>query len=526
MFQRWSPGLLLLLLRLTLGQDADGDDHRPTPPPPAAWHPDAFPNPRRGGEACGRGGVQSRVCDPNGVLPRESADAVEELVRTLQADTRGVVNGCRDGFQLAVAVAQRISPDYLPGAALDRKARAFALALHDAWGVGDPSCQDGIVLFLSKEDRKIHVSTGSGAKVYLTASGIQRVIESMRADLRAGRYGKAVERAVHEIAREVRGGARKGNSVGDEQPQSLELAAGWVVAIVIAVLMCGTGRSATGTDEYTRARRTIQRLEREREAAQRARQFDQPSCPVCLEEFAEAGGDDGRGSDGSDGGDGGGDDARPELLACGHKFCRDCLEEWLQRSHTCPICRQPAVRVGPAPRNAGSAAPGGTNGGGGGDGGAAQGDSKEADASGSISHDNGDDGGSDTNGIKRRRTATSPSSGHSSSGNRWRSARAQRTPPGITRHRAYGHDEWIFRMDRMHYLHPNVVTTSMRDRWSSPTYSSGSATLRPSEDSEFLRTAPSYSEYEGTGSGGWSSFDGGDFGGGSSSGGGGGGGGW
>ena len=521
----------------------DNDDQPVPPPPPDAWFPDAFPNPRHGGDACGRGGVQSRVCDPNGVLPRTSADTVEELIRTLQTDTRGVVNGCRDGFQLAVAVANRISANYLPGAALDRKARAFALALHDTWGVGDPSCQDGIVLFLSKEDRKIHISTGSGAKVYLTSSGVQRVIGAMRADLRAGRFGKAVERAVHEIAREVSGGARKGNSVGDEQPRSLfELAAGWVVAIVIIVLMCGTGRSGTSTDEYTRARRTIQRLEREREAAQRAQRFDQPSCPVCLEEFARGGG---------------ADETRPELLACGHKFCLDCLEEWLQRSNACPICRQPVVRVGQAPQSAAAAQGSGGDGAGdaAGDGardadrgedgsgsgsgsGDRQGDSKEADTG--DGPGGGRDGGSDSSGIKRRRTAataaaaaddTSSSSScsspapPSSPGNHWRSSRAQRNPD-ITRHRAYDHDEWVYRMDRMHYLHPNVVTTSMRDRWSSRTYSSGTATLRPSEDSEFLRAAPSYAKYEGTGSSGWSSFDGGDFGGGSSSGGGGGGGGW
>ena len=29
-------------------------------------------------------------------------------------------------------------------------------------------------------------------------------------------------------------------------------------------------------------------------------------------------------------------------LACGHCFHRDCLAPWLERKHSCPLCRQPA----------------------------------------------------------------------------------------------------------------------------------------------------------------------------------------
>ena len=78
----------------------------------------------------------------------------------------------------------------------------------------------------------------------------------------------------------------------------------------------------------------------------------------------------------------------------------------------------------------------------------------------------------------------------------------------------------MFRIN-LRRLHPTYVTESMESRWSDPRFSGMLA-----EDTDFIQSSPSYTSFEGTGSEGFSSFDGGDFGGGSSSSGGGGGGGW
>ena len=127
--------------------------------------PETFPNPRLDLEKCGRDGVESRICDPSRLLGEEHANKIEEYIKTIQRDTE---SGC-GGFQVAVAIIDQIDPTW-PTAATPREdaARAFAMKIHDAWGVGDRSCQNGILLFISRRDRRVYISTGSGAKTSLS----------------------------------------------------------------------------------------------------------------------------------------------------------------------------------------------------------------------------------------------------------------------------------------------------------------------------------------------------------------------
>lgn len=48
-----------------------------------------------------------------------------------------------------------------------------------------------------------------------------------------------------------------------------------------------------------------------------------PACSICQEEA----------------------DDHTVVVACGHSFCRGCIEEWVARSSTCPNCRKPCERL-------------------------------------------------------------------------------------------------------------------------------------------------------------------------------------
>jgi uncharacterized membrane protein YgcG len=47
-------------------------------------------------------------------------------------------------------------------------AREFARALHDAWGVGNPACQNGALIMLAVTDRQVYISTGAGIKAVVS----------------------------------------------------------------------------------------------------------------------------------------------------------------------------------------------------------------------------------------------------------------------------------------------------------------------------------------------------------------------
>lgn len=48
-----------------------------------------------------------------------------------------------------------------PGQDRAESAQAFSKALHDAWGVGDAQCNNGVLLLLSVGDRQVRFWRGS-----------------------------------------------------------------------------------------------------------------------------------------------------------------------------------------------------------------------------------------------------------------------------------------------------------------------------------------------------------------------------
>ncbi|KAG2491015.1 hypothetical protein HYH03_010687 [Edaphochlamys debaryana] len=278
-------------------------------------------------------------------------------------------------------------------------AEAFAKALHDRWGVGDPACNNGVLMLLSLEDRQLYISTGAGSVSRLSYGVLGNIIEDVKPVLRAGRYDEAVERAVVDI-----GLALAGRPV--EPPQG---------HVVRSGILSGGYVPNWPIWRYRDCRSKLEKLKRD-QAALHANSYNPTSCPVCLEDFspdpdasstattnsdrgacgsgtgsAAAGGQAGpfraRAGPGRSHGqphradvEGGAEpeapvpytrlDAnsgcvgdvtasvgaivpgRPLVLPCGHSFCEPCIAAWLKKNSTCPICRRPMYEgdvLGPSP---------------------------------------------------------------------------------------------------------------------------------------------------------------------------------
>ena len=154
----------------------------------APWTPQAYPNPTKDLQSCGRNGKASWICDPDHVLTEYSADVVEGTIQdilqardpysrspcpNLPPDAPGYQVGFASAVQAytctyphacccsskvcmpQVAVALVNSMKLQRGRDEAEQAAAFAKAIHQKWGVGASSCDNGLVLFLSKADRQV-----------------------------------------------------------------------------------------------------------------------------------------------------------------------------------------------------------------------------------------------------------------------------------------------------------------------------------------------------------------------------------
>jgi uncharacterized membrane protein YgcG len=83
---------------------------------------------------------------------------------------------------------------------VDIAAQSFAVDLHDKWGVGGvDGKENGILIFLSIEDRVVYISTGRDVKKVVTQRDIEVLIAAVKPDLKRKDYGTAIQNIVLRI---------------------------------------------------------------------------------------------------------------------------------------------------------------------------------------------------------------------------------------------------------------------------------------------------------------------------------------
>lgn len=335
------------------------------------WKTVDFPNPMTDPLRCGRKDVpRSRVCDPDHLLTKTSQDEIE-----------GHINFIKTG-QVAVAVVKKMDLSEF-GSDVDQSAKSFCRTLHDTWGVGSAEKNDGVVVFVSVEDRVVYISTGDGSKDLLTSSTIDAIIYRMKPFLRKADYGGALINCVIEIELLF-----SGKSIPEHQPRhssSTDDSEPIKFGIFLCIILGFGGYAFYNNRKMQRMERgriALDNLIREVDNTSRGtegdRMFVSTSCPICLENFPVADTDAEDGStvteEASTGNETNKDSEtnsllkslephpespvfeaktktspsaaarnRPMALRCGHTFCHDCISTYLKTNEgkKCPICRFP-----------------------------------------------------------------------------------------------------------------------------------------------------------------------------------------
>jgi uncharacterized protein len=127
------------------------------------------------------------VVDEAGVLSRGDVHRLEALARAAR-DTGG-----GHGPQLAFLLVRSLEGDSLED---------FSIRVAERWKLGDAVRDDGLLLLVAVEDRKVRIEVGNGIEGKLTDAQASRIIRNAIAPaFRAGRYGDGLhDGAVQALA--------------------------------------------------------------------------------------------------------------------------------------------------------------------------------------------------------------------------------------------------------------------------------------------------------------------------------------
>ncbi|MFN8588737.1 MAG: TPM domain-containing protein [Candidatus Eisenbacteria bacterium] len=184
--------------------------------------------------ACATGAARATVVRgpadvPNPLAARQSwvADEAHLLspagIAAVDARVFALEKAC--GAQIAVATVDSLDTMHTP--------RTFATALFAAWGVGQRGRDNGVLVLLTLEPRRIEVETGYGAEAVLPDGKVGRLLDEHAVpNLRAGDYDAAIGTLVDAMAEALERDAR---SPLPEPVRRVPLAAR-VLALVVAAM--------------------------------------------------------------------------------------------------------------------------------------------------------------------------------------------------------------------------------------------------------------------------------------------------
>lgn len=126
--------------------------------------------------------------DYAGVVPQNVAQRLNEQFAQYERDSSN---------QLLVAIFQKMQTD--------SSIEDYATRIYESWGVGTRDKDNGAVLFVFLQDRKMRIQTGYGLEASLTDAESFRIIEGMKPYFRASDYAGGFTFAVSAMIEATKG---------------------------------------------------------------------------------------------------------------------------------------------------------------------------------------------------------------------------------------------------------------------------------------------------------------------------------
>jgi uncharacterized protein len=160
--------------------------------------------------------LTGRVVDQARMLSKADRDQLESRIRSFEAATGG---------QVAVLTVTRLAGDSI---------EEFSMRVAESWKIGRKGVDNGALLVISKEDRKIRLEIGYGWEGQVNDARAGDIIRGMGPWFREGRYAQGIDFALAELQMHVTG-QRPVNAPLARRSSRRESPSGFVVMLVVLI---------------------------------------------------------------------------------------------------------------------------------------------------------------------------------------------------------------------------------------------------------------------------------------------------
>lgn len=160
--------------------------------------------------------------DYAGVVPQNVALSLNEQLAQYERDSSN---------QLMVAIFQRMQTE--------SSIEDYATRIYEAWGVGTKEKDNGAVLFVFLQDRKMRIQTGYGLEASLTDAESFRIIDGMKPFFRSSDFAGGFTFAVNAMIEATKGEYVGTGKTESERKQGGEIDPFFWIFVAFFILMIG-----------------------------------------------------------------------------------------------------------------------------------------------------------------------------------------------------------------------------------------------------------------------------------------------
>jgi uncharacterized protein len=173
--------------------------------------------------------LDSPVVDQTGTLDAAQKQQLEQQAQALAQ---------QKGSQLQVLIVASTQPETI---------EEYTQRVFDAWKLGRKGVDDGLLLVIAKDDRRVRIQPGYGLEGAIPDAIANRVIQEYLAPhFRQGDYAGGIQEATGVLVKLIDGEALPAPVSGHEAPAGGSSGGSWLVALFIGFVVANIARGLFG----------------------------------------------------------------------------------------------------------------------------------------------------------------------------------------------------------------------------------------------------------------------------------------